>query len=210
MKKIVKFLFLVLLIFLLTGCSKKEYNVVFKDYDGTVLSTMVVAEGSSAIAPQVPKKEGYTFVGWDTSFDEVKSNIEVKAKYEINQYTINFDCAGGIPVADIEANYSSIINLPRPVRENYVFLGWFDGVNTFEDQYEVKESKALSAKWILAIEYQISFDGLGNNENDSMIVFGYDYVTSLPIPTKDNLIFDGWTYLGEKIEIGRASCRERV
>ena len=60
----------------------KTYTVVFKDYNGTVLNTQTVKEGSNAQAPTNPKRDGYEFTGWDKSFTNVKSNITVTAMYE--------------------------------------------------------------------------------------------------------------------------------
>ena len=39
------------------------YTVTFKDWDGTVLSTQSVLEGTAATAPADPTREGYTFTG---------------------------------------------------------------------------------------------------------------------------------------------------
>ena len=59
-----------------------NYTVVFKDWDGTILSEQTVAEGSSASAPANPIREGYNFIGWDTSFSNITSNLTVTAQYE--------------------------------------------------------------------------------------------------------------------------------
>jgi len=60
----------------------KTYTVIFKDYNGTVLNTQTVKEGSNAQAPTNPKRDGYEFTGWDKSFTNVKSDITVTAMYE--------------------------------------------------------------------------------------------------------------------------------
>ena len=59
----------------------KTYAVTFMDYDGTVLDTQAVEHGGDAIAPPDPTREGYVFTGWDTCFEEVKSDLAVTAKY---------------------------------------------------------------------------------------------------------------------------------
>jgi hypothetical protein len=59
-----------------------NYTVTFKDWDGTVLKTETVASGKSATAPAAPSREGYTFIGWDKSFDSVTSDLIVTALYE--------------------------------------------------------------------------------------------------------------------------------
>ena len=44
----------------------QQYTVIFKDYDGRVLSSQVVNAGDSAVEPaSKPTREGYVFKGWD-------------------------------------------------------------------------------------------------------------------------------------------------
>ena len=62
--------------------SEKEYSVVFKDYDGTVLKIEVVDINTSATPPEDPTRCGYEFIGWDKSFTNVTSDITVTAIYE--------------------------------------------------------------------------------------------------------------------------------
>ena len=61
----------------------KTYSVVFNDKNGKELSSQQVVEGSSAIAPEAPVVDGYKFVGWDKSFDNVTSDLIVTAVYEL-------------------------------------------------------------------------------------------------------------------------------
>ena len=69
---------------------KPTYMVIFKDYDGTILKEATVTEGKNAIPPFSPKRKGYTFIGWDKTFNNVNSNFEVTAQYEITTYTITY------------------------------------------------------------------------------------------------------------------------
>ena len=61
----------------------KKYTVIFKDYDGTVISTQSIKEGTAATAPKNPTRDGYDFTGWDKSFNNVTSDITITAIYEI-------------------------------------------------------------------------------------------------------------------------------
>lgn len=61
--------------------SAKSYTVIFKDYDGTTISTQTVFQGESAEEPAIPQREGYLFSGWDTAFDHVSDNLTVTATY---------------------------------------------------------------------------------------------------------------------------------
>jgi uncharacterized repeat protein (TIGR02543 family) len=49
-----------------------------------------VVHGQAATAPAAPKREGYTFDGWDTDFSRVTSDLNVTAKWKQNSYTVTF------------------------------------------------------------------------------------------------------------------------
>lgn len=59
-----------------------QYTVTFVDWDGTVLSTQIVGQDGTASAPSTPTRSGYTFTGWDVSFDSVTSDLTVTAQYD--------------------------------------------------------------------------------------------------------------------------------
>ncbi len=59
-----------------------EYEVTFKDFDGTVLKTETVKKGESATAPENPVRKGYTFTGWDVEFENITDDLVVTAVYE--------------------------------------------------------------------------------------------------------------------------------
>ena len=48
----------------------------------TELKTQTVEHGSAAIAPPVPEIAGYTFIGWNAEFNNVTSDLWIKALYE--------------------------------------------------------------------------------------------------------------------------------
>lgn len=78
------------------SAANPTYTVTFVDWDGTVLETQQVEEGSSATAPDDPTREGYTFTGWDINFSNVTSDLTVTAQYEediteANIQSVSFD-----------------------------------------------------------------------------------------------------------------------
>ena len=102
------------------------FTVVFKDYDGTVLSTQTVNYGAAAVAPADPTREGYTFAGWNQTFNYVTSDLEIVARYTQNTvYTVTFvdwnDAV--ISTQQVEEGHAAIAPA-NPVREGYTFTGW--------------------------------------------------------------------------------------
>ena len=63
------------------------FTVKFEDYSGVTLGTASVKRGTTAVAPVIPTREGYTFTGWSGALENVTSNQTVVAQYEMNSGT---------------------------------------------------------------------------------------------------------------------------
>lgn len=101
---------------------------------------------------------------------------------------IDFDANGGKDEASIVAKAGSAIQLPTPVRKNYVFAGWYTaGGARFNATTMPSDSVKLIAKW----NPMIVFDERGGKEvNDISDVAGSK--VTLPETEKDGYIFAGW------------------
>ena len=105
--------------------------------------------------PSDPSLEGHTFLGWyqgENKFDfdktPITKNIELKAKWEKNKYTVSFDSAGGTAVESQTVVYGEKVKEPEvPEKEGHTFLGWYQGENKFDFNTEIKENISLTAKW---------------------------------------------------------------
>ena len=80
----------------ITKYSVTTYTVTFKDYDGSTLKTQNVNAGNAATAPASPSRSGYTFTGWDKTFDNVTGDLTVTAQYSYNGNTGGAPTGGGI------------------------------------------------------------------------------------------------------------------
>ena len=100
-----------------------KYVVNFLDYDGTLLKREAVELNASATAPSIPVREGYSFTGWDVDFNVITNNLDVRALYTINQYTVSF-FDGQTLIASLKVNHGENAIIDDPVKEGYTFIGW--------------------------------------------------------------------------------------
>lgn len=99
--------------------------------DGESAAPSQIRANAPAARPADPTKEGYTFIGWYKGESEwdfetpVTPDLTLTAKWQLNQYTITFDTAGGSEVPSITQDYGTAITPPAaPTRTGYTFAGW--------------------------------------------------------------------------------------
>ena len=79
------------------------YTVRFIDWNGDILSVQNVKRGESAVAPQAPYRPNYIFKGWDKSFANITSNLDVHALYELDPNATPPENAPIISLSDVTA-----------------------------------------------------------------------------------------------------------
>lgn len=103
------------------------YTVRFYDYSGgSLLKTQQVQQGGNATAPANPTRTGYTFTGWDKSYTNVQSNLNIYGTWQIKTYTVRFYAwDGGSLLKTQTVNHGSSATAPtQPTRPGYTWLGW--------------------------------------------------------------------------------------
>ena len=122
------------------------YTITFDTAGGSEIAPITQDYGTVITAPEAPTREGYTFIGWDKEIPTTMpaENMTVTAQWEINQYTITFDTAGGSEIAPITQDYGTAITAPaNPTREGYTFIGWDTEIPTTMHA----ENITLKAQW---------------------------------------------------------------
>lgn len=99
--------------------------------DGEHTAPPQIRANAPAARPADPTKEGHTFIGWYNGeekwnfADAVATDLTLTAKWQLNQYTITFDTAGGSEVPSITQDYGTAITAPaNPTKTGYTFAGW--------------------------------------------------------------------------------------
>ena len=114
--------------------------------------------------------------------------LTLTAKWQLNQYTITFDTAGGSEVPSITQDYGTAITAPaNPTKTGYTFAGWDKTIPTTMPA----ENMTITARWQVN-QYTITFKPENGGQD---IVIKQDYGTAITTPanpTKTGYTFAGW------------------
>lgn len=142
------------------------YVTITFDMDGRITTHRVI-RGSSMEFPTPPVKEGYSFVGWDNTagLDIITNDLNFKAIYEINQYTITFNSNSNDTFEKIECNYNEELpTLPTPTKQGYEFVGWYHEGVLFDNKTMPAYDLVLEGIWYSTITFTdvegIKFDSI--------------------------------------------------
>ena len=216
-----KFLLVLIMIFALSfafACSEdnkennddNKQNEVVNEYTVTFVvngekTEVKVKDGEKAVKPADPVKEGYVFKGWyvgekEYDFGAVTADATVTAKFEevkpeVKEYTVTFAVDGEkteVKVAEGEKAVKPV----DPVKEGYVFKGWFVGEEAYDFEKAVTSDLELVAKFEEVIaEYTVKFVVDGAEEVQT-VKEGEKAVKPVD-PEKDGYVFKGW-FVGEE------------
>ena len=182
-----------------------EYTVIFKDYDGRIISSNNYHYGDSIIVPENPTRETdlvgtYSFKSWDNEVVNCAGNVTYTAIYEVVcfDYTVIFKDEDGTVISTNTYHYGDTVAIPKtPIKEadniyNYTFKGWDKTVVNCEG--DATYTAVYNATYI---EYTIVFKNYNGNTISQKTYHYGDSVNVPANPTKatDNTYtytFAGW------------------
>ena len=177
----------------ITGEVIGAYTVTFQSEGGSEVASQIRAN-TPADQPADPTKEGYTFIGWYKGeekwnfADAVTEAMTLTAKWQLNQYTITFDTAGGSEVPSITQDYGTAITPPAaPTKTGYTFAGWDKTIPSTMPAGDM----TITAQWQLN-RYTITFDTAGGSEVPSITQDYGTAITPPAAPTRTGYTFAGW------------------
>ncbi len=90
-------------------------KVIFRNYDGTIISEQEVAYGSAANAPTTtPTRFGYTFNSWDTDFSSVTKDLIIEPVFDEINIDVILDKASVTVYEENEATVQASFNPNEP------------------------------------------------------------------------------------------------
>lgn len=189
---------------------KRElHTVTYYDEDGSIAQKFTdVPYGAPVPAisdNNVPTKEGHTLTWEPTIPSRVGTeDLAFTAKFTPVTYTYTFNANGGVfadgnVVKTMLFNHGDATKAPdtAPTKEGYVFTGWKQLDGTAMPEKAVGDL-TLYAQYEPAT-FTVSFDSDGGSAVPSEDHKADEEINSFPTPTKDNAIFVGWTYNGQRI-----------
>ena len=176
--------------------------------DGTTFAQpQTINRGEKFTKPAEPPKENHTFAGWYNGnekekfdFDADTTNapnvLNLVAKWDINQYTVQFVSDHG-SFADQTIEHGKPIDTDKltiPNVDGYTFGGWYADENRtieFDFTQPITGNTTVYAKWT-ANDYEVSFITEHGDAPDSQNVKYNNPATDPGKLTEDGYTFIGW------------------
>ena len=122
--------------------TRAVYNVVFKNWDGSIISSETYTNGQTVKIPKDPTRQSndgkkYIFVGWDNKVETIcNGSAEYMAVFEEVKYLVTFrNWDGSIISSESYSGGQTVIVPKSPTRvasggKQYEFIGWDKQVET--------------------------------------------------------------------------------
>ncbi|WP_345061176.1 InlB B-repeat-containing protein [Leifsonia kafniensis] len=189
---------------LYAGWTAEKRVVTFDAQGGSAVAAVSTDYDTPIEAPVVPKRTGYTFVGWFTAasggtawnFDaSVRTDAMAFARWTADPRTVSFDARGGSAVAAVVTTYDAIIKAPTaPKRTGYTFAGWFtaaSGGTAWKFTAPVTANVKVYAHWT-GEKRTITFDARGGSAV-ATVATAYGAIIKAPAaPERSGYVFAGW------------------
>lgn len=187
------------ILFLLLNNDKK-FTVTFDTDSVEQIPSIDVKNKESIKLPEIPTKEGYTFIGWVdennnliTKETKINKNTILKAKWIINDVetvTVKYEVDGNMNEFILEKNSQVLIPMP-PQKQGYIFSGWLtDDGFIITSNTIINKDMILKANWIKkdVQTFTITYD---IDDSTETIITESNVVLPVP-PEKNGYVFAGW------------------
>lgn len=176
-----------------------KYTVTFMDGEKVLETFTNVPHGSAVTAPEVPEKDGKTFVGWDKKFDNVTSDLTVNAKFETKKFTLTFINFDGTTVYTAEVEYGASIEEPFDKADKAAtydtkildYDGWYKADGTRIDELDLPTMPAEN--FTLTLKLSLMDSAIGEFTVNTPADFTYVENNSA-VFTVNGTPYDGVTY----------------
>lgn len=122
------------------------------------------------------------------------------------RYMVCFDYNYNNIISIREVKKGNVVELPvEPTRNKYTFDGWYTDLSLndkYDENTKITSNTTIYAKWTANNTYTIEYELNGGKfEGSYPTSFVDPFDVLLPIPYKENYVFDGWYENDNKIEV---------
>ncbi|XMB66973.1 InlB B-repeat-containing protein [Mycoplasmatota bacterium zrk1] len=160
------------------------HTVNFYDYYNDLIKSEIVNHDYDATPPAIPVVTGKKFIGWDKSYTNVISNLDIYARYEAREYTVTFKDYDGSTLKSVKVDYGDDASPPSASRIGYTFTGWSGSY------LDINSSRTLIAEYIVN-KYTVNFFVENELIKTEYVLFGYS-CTPPDAPLITGYHFIGW------------------
>lgn len=176
-----------------------KYTVTFMDGEKVLETFTNVPHGSAVTAPEVPKKDGKTFVGWDKKFDNVTSDLTINAVYDVDKFTLTFINFDGTTVHTAEVEYGASIDSDfekadkaATYNKNILdYVGWYKADGTEITKFDLPTMPAEN--FTLTLKLRLMDSAIGDNTAIT-VPEGFTYGEKSATFTVSGDTYDGVNY----------------
>ena len=180
-----------ILIVCLVCCNtgKNTYTITYELSGGTISESApesyTTKKGDVAIVN--PTKDGYTFLGWTTDSittptkdlvikkGENMGNLNLKANWELANYTITYNLDGGVNNTNNPSAYTMLsedITIAAPSKVGYRFIGWTSATIT-TPTLTLVITKGTTGDLTLTANWQVSYYSYTDDTKTSVYLGSY-------------------------------------
>ena len=136
------------------------YDVTFLDWDNSLIGTVTVQQGETAVPPYIPTRTGYTFSSWLPPVANVQGDITTVAQYTANTYLVTWNSDDVEILANQVAHDVNVLSqAPAITKENHNLVGWtIDPTETLLTSGQVVTGPlSLTAVWEPVPTYTVTW-----------------------------------------------------
>lgn len=165
----------------------REYTVVFKDYDGTILHETVVTHGETATAPADPSRAHHDFEGWDHELKDITGDLIIHAQYAIHTYIVIFTDETGSVLEEKTVEHGASVEAPGviPEKTGHSFIAWSESLDEIIGDLTVHPLYEPNI-------YTITFDTMGGESLEPIALPYGEVLPDFEIPYKQGYALIGW------------------
>lgn len=199
---------------------KGTYEITFKDYDGSVLSTVNVEEGAipqyDKADPTREESEGYSyaFSGWDKALTAATANAIYTATYTrtASVYTITYNNTYGASDTEWTKSYTveDAVTLPVPSSTGLSFIKWYANEELTDEAANIEVgtfgNKTYYAKW----KYNTPEISVSDGKLTGFVGGGSYTVNGVAVKPSGGILPIADEWYGDKITIIRSSSTASI